>query len=78
MDPSHIRTTGGPETTCESPVGVSHIGFGWCVAVFVPVSAPGRHWLRFLCLTVSTSDLVFTWAFVSRGGSENAYGVVGG
>jgi hypothetical protein len=69
------------EFGCESPVGLSHLGSGWCVSLSGPASVPGRQWLRFLCPTRFTSDrlvLIFTRALRSRGGSENAWGAVRG
>jgi len=40
---------------CESSVGLSLFGFGWCVSLFDPASVFGRQWLRLLCLTLSIS-----------------------
>jgi hypothetical protein len=53
---------------------------GWRVSVLDPAPAPGRHWLRHLCLTGSTAApvLIFTWAQLGQGGYRDAHGAFGG
>src|SRR5438128_116745 len=65
----------------SAPAPLSHIGSGTCVSLFGPAPAPGRHWLRHLCPTGSTTYhpiLIFTCAHTSQGGSRSAYGALGG
>ena len=54
---------------CEVPAPPSHFGSGTCVPLPGPAPAPGRHWLRHLCLTRSTScsSLIFTCAQPGQG-----------
>jgi hypothetical protein len=66
---------------CVSSALLSHIGFGTCVSLPGPASAPGRQWLRYLCPTESTGSsnpLTFTCAQSSQGGSAHAGGAFGG
>ena len=70
-----------PVAKCEVSVPLSHIGLGTCVPLCGPASAPGRHWLRHLCLTNSTLLTVtgvITCAQPSRGGRRATGGSVDG
>ena len=63
-----------PYSNCESSAPLSHNGSGTCAPCGDPASAPGRHWLRYVCPSAST---LLTSAQPSQGGAHVAGGVDG-
>jgi hypothetical protein len=78
--PVRAGGTASRGAACEGSAPLSHIGSGTCVPLCGPASAHERQWLRYLCLTRSTSRpvLIFTSAQQSEGGSRDACGAVCG